>query len=115
MTLPANFAMRPGETPRHYFRNVCIEFKKLVQATRNIDELEQAMQNFINTSKNMNWHPESSGVYRKDVGEKAAEKVWSEFKRYIESIRNGTNHVYQKDILQAIDDVEQLIEVNKVS
>jgi hypothetical protein len=41
------------------------------------------MEKFIGESKQMNWHTKNTGVYHKDEGKKLADKVLSEFQRYI--------------------------------
>ena len=115
MSLPPNFACRPGEDLHHYFRKICIEFKKTIQSSQDPDSLELQMQMFINTSKNVNWHQQPQAVYRKPEGEKAVEKVWTEFKRYVNTLKTTPEKAKSQDLLVALDEVERLIKMGKAS
>lgn len=109
MSLPTNFSSPPSEEPHRYFRNLCIEFRKLVLHSKDSLTLQQEMEKFLNASKEMTWERHNTGVYHKDEGEKAAQKVWVEFKRYIDNHLNSS-----QDLLEAISAVEQLINSLKV-
>ena len=74
MALPANFAKGPTEEPHRFFRNVCIHFRKVILSSKDHKALEPEIENFINASKEMNWHVKNSDVYHKDQGEKAVRK-----------------------------------------
>ncbi|HNA62515.1 MAG TPA: hypothetical protein PKW79_05520 [Rhabdochlamydiaceae bacterium] len=56
MSLPSNFGSAPGEELHRYMKNACIEFRKLLKATKDIGELREGMQKIIDTGKQMNWH-----------------------------------------------------------
>ena len=110
MSLPANFEGRPSEEPHRAFRNLCIEFKKLLKDSYNIDELQIKMEEFLNASKEMNWHNKKTGVYHKEEGEKAVGKVWTEFKRYIFGLTSHRNpKVTNQDLIDALSEVERLL------
>jgi hypothetical protein len=105
MPLPANFSGSPHEELHRYFRNLCHEFKKMVKTSKKSLELQQQMDQFIDTSKQMDWHHKNTGVYHKEAGDKATNKVWTEFKRYVLNIETAN----PQDLLDAIGEVERLI------
>ena len=110
MSLPANFSGPPGEELHRYFRNVVIEFKKMLKTTQDISQIEQEIERFLDTSRQMNWHHKNDGVYHKDAGDKAVAKVLNESKRYIESIqRKSSESLTSQHLLDALSEVEQLI------
>jgi len=115
MVLPRNFTGTPGESPHHFFRNVCLEFKKQIHATKDLAVLEREMQRFLGASKQMNWHHQNSSVYRKDTKEKAAEKVWSEFQRYTHMLRDNAPAAQPQDLLDALAEIESMIKNWEVS
>jgi hypothetical protein len=114
MPLPANYG-RPGEEPHRSFRNTCIAFKKSLKNSKNLDELEQLMQRFIEESKQMDWHLQPGGIYHKDEGEKLAGKVFSEFERYITALRSNASDATPADVLTTLDLMEQYIKSFKVT
>lgn len=114
MSLPFNFASPPHQEPHRYFRNLCIEFRKLIHSSKDLEMLEEAMGAFMNASKNMNWHHKDTGVYHKAQGEKVVAKVWTEFDRYIRALK-ASAETNPEDLLVALDDVESLIDTFKVS
>lgn len=109
MSLPSNFAGMPKEELHHHFRNVCLGFKKTVKSTKDINELELALDRFINSSRQMNWHHKGSEVYHKDEGEKTSMKVLTEFQRYIQSIKSDPDSADPKGLLDAISSIERMI------
>jgi len=115
MPLPANFSEPPAEEPHRYFRNICIQFRKTIKSSKNADELQELMEKFINTSREMNWHPHTSGVYHKDQAEKATDKVWSEFKRYIQELQSEPKKANAQDLLEALAEIEKMIQNLKVT
>lgn len=115
MPLPANFSGFPAEDPSRDFRNLCIEFKKLIKSNKDSVELQTAMEGFINACRSMDWHSKTSGVYHKEAGEKAAQRVFSEFDRYIGELRKSQSSANPQDLLNAIGVVEQLIRNRQVS
>ncbi len=114
MSLPTNFG-KPGEELHRFFRNTCIEFKKLVHSTRDIDLLQEEMQKFIDVSRQMDWHHKTTGVYHKDEGEKLADKVYAEFKRYIEALQETPEQANPSDLLLTLDLMEQMVNSFKVT
>lgn len=115
MSLPNNFASSPGEELHSYFRNLCLEFKKIVKKSKDIDELQIEMEKFINASRDMNWHHKSTGVYHKEEGEKATGKVWKEFKRYLFELLDHPEDANPQNLLDALAEVERLVEALKVT
>lgn len=115
MSLPANFGKPPGEELHRIFRNTCIEFKKLIKSSKNIQELEQEMLKFIGECKAMDWHSKNTGVYHKDEGQKLAEKILAEFKRYKNDLEPFLNKADPTDLLNALDAMEQYVKNYKVT
>lgn len=116
MSLPVNFSSLPGEGPRRDFRNLCIQFKKLVHSSQDVEELQRMMEQFISESRDLNWHHKTGDRYHKDEGEKATGKVFSEFKRYISALqKRNPEKANPQDLLDAISAVEQLIRSLKVT
>ncbi len=109
MSLPANFSGAPGEELHRHFRNLCIETKKIIKSSKNPKELEEAMEHFIDSSKQMNWHQKPSGVYHKDEGDKAVMKVKTEFTRYIDGIKSKRADSNPQDLLDALAEVDRLV------
>ena len=114
MELSSSFSKNPGQDPHSYFRNICIEFRKVINSSKNIDELQQIMNDFINASRQMIWKREKHQTYKKDEYEKAADKVFSEFTRYIEDLEQNPKSVISQDLLDALNEIERLIKSNKV-
>lgn len=114
MELPANFESPPGEEPHRSFRNTCIEFRKLIKSSKDLNELQQEMQKFIGESKQMDWKVKNTGVYRKDEGKKLANKVLTEFQRYIKDLEPYLNRADPSDLLEALKLMEQFIDSYKV-
>jgi hypothetical protein len=109
MELPANFETPPGEELHRAFRNTCIEFKKLIKSSKDLNELKEQMQKFIEISKQMNWHVKNTGIYHKAEGEKLADKVFAEFKRYMQDLEPYLNKANPADLLKALDGMERYI------
>jgi 7,8-dihydro-6-hydroxymethylpterin-pyrophosphokinase len=103
MSLPANFSQAPGEKPWRDFQNLCIQFRKQIKASEDSEELQKTMDQFINDSRELQWNHKTSGHYQKDAAEKMTTKVYTEFKRYIESMENP------QDLLDALAEVESFI------
>lgn len=105
MSLPANFSGMPQEQLHHHFRNVCLEFKKTVKSTKEINVLDEQLERFINVCKHMNWPQKNTDVYRKNGIEKAANRVITEYRRYIQALQSD-EHAINQDLLEAISEVE---------
>lgn len=110
MPLPANFGGSPQEDLHHHYRNICIEFKKNINTSKEIETLDEELDKFINISKEVSWDRKSSDIYRKDWAEKAVNKVINEFRRYEKEIQNNRNKANPKDLLNAISEIEHLIQ-----
>ncbi len=108
-SLPTNFSGSPGEELHRYFRNLCLEFKKAIKTSKDSLELQENMERFIDASKQMDWHKKNTGVYHKDQGAKAADKVWTEFSRYIHDLDSRPGAANPQDLLDALGEVERLV------
>lgn len=115
MPLPGNFAQPPHEEPHRFFRNVCIHFRKVILATKEYKQLEPEIENFINASKQMNWHFKPSDTFRKAPGEKAMQKVLSECDRYYKALITNSSSAISQDLLDALSEVERLIDELKIT
>jgi hypothetical protein len=115
MSLPANFSEQPAEDPHKYFRNILIQFRKTIKSSKDADLLQDQMAQFIDASRQMNWHHKQSGVYHKDQGEKAADKVWTEFKRYAQDLQMHPHQANPQDLLEALGEIERLVNSLKVT
>jgi hypothetical protein len=115
MSLPSNFGSAPGEELHRSMKNACIEFRKLLKATRDIGELQEGMQKIIDTGKQMNWHQKNSGTYHKEEGAKTVEKLFAEFKRYITDLQTKPSRANLQDLSSALDLLEQFVKSYKVA
>ena len=115
MELPASFESPPGEEPHRAFRNTCIEFRKMLKSSKNLNELQDQMQKFIGESKQMNWHVKNTGVQHKDEGKKLADKVLSEFQRYIKDLEPYLNRADPSSVIEALKLLEQFINNYRVT
>lgn len=107
--LPSSFTTRPGQDPHSYFRNLCIEFKKLLKDSKDIDLLQDEMSVIINASKDMKWNENHKKPLKQEVGEKAMAKLWHEFRRYIDALEKSPSKVNHQDLLDAFAEVERLL------
>ena len=115
MELPANFESSPGQEPHRSFRNLCIEFKKILKSSKKVSELNRVMERFIDESKQMTWHVQNTGVYHKDQGKKLTEKVLSEYQRYIKDLEPYVNRADPSAVIEALSLMEQFINNFKVT
>jgi len=115
MALPQNFASAPGEEAHHYFRNVCIEFKKVLKSSRDQNLLGQEIERFKSASKQMNWHPKNTGVFHKQTGDKSVEKVINEYNRYVIALRENPVDANPQDLLDSLTEVEGLLRGSKIT
>ncbi len=116
MPLPTNFSGAPGEELHRTFRNACIEFRHIIKRSNSATQLQDQMQDMIEIGKQMDWHHKNTGVYHKNEGTKAMDKLWSEFKRYIDGLTTQEPHVPNpKDVLDALSEVERLVDSLKVT
>ncbi|HUD01071.1 MAG TPA: hypothetical protein VMR37_01975 [Rhabdochlamydiaceae bacterium] len=115
MERPASFESPPGEEPHRVFRNTCIECRKILKSTKDIAQLQQQMEKFIGESKQMNWHTKNTAVHHKDEGKKLADKVLTEFQRYITDLEPYLNRADPSDLIQALKLMEQFINNYRVT
>jgi len=109
MSLPANFSEVPKEELHRHFRNFCIAFEKVLKSSKKIDDVAFEVERFIDLSKQMNWHQKNGDVFRKDEGDKAANKVIAESQRYLKSLQTKDPTATPQDLLDALKEVERLI------
>jgi len=114
MPLPTNFSGLPGEEIRHYFRNLCIDFRKAVK-DKDRGEIEQQMQRFIDASRQIDWHHKTSGAFHKDAAEKAAGKVFNECKRFIADLAAKPAEANSRYLLEALTIIEEMVERLKIA
>jgi hypothetical protein len=114
MELPTNFESPPGKEPHRIFRNTCIEFIKLIKSSKDINELKQEMEKFIGESRQMNWQVKNTGVYHKDEGKKLADKIYTEFNRYIADLEPYLNRANPADLISALEMMKKFIDNYKV-
>jgi len=114
MELPANFESPPGPELHRVFRNTCIEFRKILKASKNINELNQQMEKFIGESKQMHWHTKNTAVQHKDEGKKLTDKVLTEFKRYMTDLEPYLNRADPAPVIEALKMMESFINDYKV-
>jgi len=114
MAFSRQFAERPREgEPSRQFRNVCREFKKAIQTTKDIDVLQTQIEHFVNANKKVRWPHETSAVFRKDTAEKAVTKVVTEFQRYLKDVIADPSQANPQDLLDSISIVESMIDLLK--
>ena len=112
--VPVNFSTSPGQSPHKYFFNLCLQFKKKLKSIKDVDVLEDEMQSLINASKELKWIEPKHHVYKKNEGEKILDKIFSEFKRYSKDLRDNSKKANPQDLTYALDELQDLIERDKV-
>ncbi len=101
----------PEEEMSRHFRNILLQFKKTVQSSKNIDDLNGEMEHFLNAARKVSWPHHTSGVYHKDGAEKAMGKVVTEFQRYIAALKkNPSEPATHQDLLEALLIVESMLD-----
>jgi hypothetical protein len=110
-----NYGHFLGQNSNKYFHNLCIEFVKTLHQSKDPNRLEIEMEKVINASKQMNWKKEKKSVWKKEDGEKALNRVWSEFSRYVQSLRKKENESNLKELLEALSEVQRLVDALKVT
>ena len=98
----------PEKSLVRHFRNTLLQFKKVVQSSKNIDELNSEMERFLSASRKVEWPHHTSGVFHKDEAEKAVDKVVAEFRRYTKDLKLHKPHSHQ-DLLDSLLIVEKMI------
>lgn len=114
MSIPANFSGMPQEQLHHHFRNVCLEFKKVVKSSKDVEELELQMDRFMNVFKGMDWPHKNSDVLRKNPQDKVLNRLITEYKRYLEDLRTNAEKALPQDLINALSEAEGLLETTKV-
>jgi hypothetical protein len=115
--LPANFGSSPGQSAHKYFHNICQEFKKTIYSTKGPKALEIEMSKMIDAAKEMTWKEPKHDKFHKAAGEKAVDKVFTEFQRYMSSLRRLHNlpaDPSPQDLLDALEEVTRLIKNQQV-
>lgn len=107
-SLPPSFSGAPGEDIHHYFHNVLLEFKKLIHRSQNIEELEMQMETIINACRDMTWGEENGAICKKSEAEKLFDKLYEEFKRYIEDLQKDLNRANVVDLSFTLQEVIDL-------
>lgn len=100
----------PEEEMTRRFRNILLQFKKTIKASRNIDVLNSEMEHFMNANRRVQWPHQTSGVFHKDEAEKAVGKVVTEFQRYIAVLQKDPPEATYQDLLEALLIVESMID-----
>lgn len=114
MSLPPSFNGMPIEEQSHYYRNVCLEFKKTIQTSKDPELLLEQVDRFLSASREVQWPHETSAKYHKDEAEKAVQKVANEFRRYLHELEGDPEKAQNVDLLNALKIVESLIDQLKV-
>lgn len=110
MTLPANFASCPQEELHHHCRNVAVEFKKTIKSSKDVPELQMALDRYLNVIKHLDWHEKTSGIYHKNENEKATNKLTKEFNRYATDLESNQKQANPQSLLDAITEMEKVIQ-----
>jgi len=113
--IPCNFSRPTGQELHHYFRNLCLEFKKTLHNTKDVETLQVEMDKIINACKDLKWKEPKHDIWKKTEGEKAILKLFAEFKRYIKDLRCEPEKVSSQYVLTALDEIIKLIESQKVT
>lgn len=108
--LPSSFKVPPGQDPHSYFKNLCIEFKKLLKESKDTDLLQNEMVKLINASKDLQWNEDHKKPLKWEAGEKAISKVWDEFKIYINQLSSEKEDYNYQDLLDAIEEIQRMID-----
>lgn len=101
----------PEEEMSRHYRNILLQFKKTIQSSKNIDELNAEMEHFLNATRKVTWPHHTSGVFHKEEAEKAVGKVVTEFQRYVIALqKNPSQPATYQDLLEALLIVESMID-----
>jgi hypothetical protein len=107
--LPSSFSMPPGQESHKYFRNLLIEFKKLLKKSKDIDALQWEMDRILDASKELTWKIDRNKIIKQETGEKAVSKVWHEFKRYLQDLEKSSSKANYQDLFDAIEEIELML------
>ena len=112
--MPYNFSSAPSQSPQKYFYNVCVQFKKQINDGITPEVLEEQMQTLINASKDMIWKEPKHDVWKKQEGEKIVDKIFAEFMRFVKDLREKRETTSSQDLLEALDQLMQMIKNERV-
>ena len=113
--LQPSFSSNPDQDPHKYFKYLLIDFKKEVKNQVDIEDLEEKMQAIINASKQMHYtDPHKKGVFHKPETEKALNKIFNEFDRYIKTLQENPSEANAQDLLDSISLVQELLKENEI-
>lgn len=101
-----SFCGAPGESPHHYYRNVVLEFKKVLLHSKDLDQLLIVMEKLLNASKDMTWKSNKPGVWKKEEGEKAIGKLFQEFKRYLGAFNSDSSKANPQFLIDVLDEIK---------
>lgn len=113
MSLPASFTGIPGETPIAHFRRLITHLKKVLPAMKDPEQLEMEMQRFVGACRSLVWKDDKIDIHHVSDGEKAAQRVVREFKRYITDVTRNSD-VSAQDLIDSLANIESLIQEHKV-
>ncbi len=113
MNLPKNFCAKPGESNHKYYLNLCYDFKKKIENTRDPSDLEEEMQTLINASRDLDWRESKHTVYKKSESEKIFSHFIKELARYTTNLREGHLPASQ-DLIDSLDELILLLESRRI-
>jgi len=91
-----------GEGQKHYFRNVCKEFRKTLGNTKEPEAILKQVETFINAIREVQWPSDHSKV------EKAAHKVLREVELYIEKLFTDNEKTFLQNLLDTLIEMEDM-------
>jgi len=113
--MPKSFSSLPNQDPHKYFKNLLIAFKKEIKGAIDVAALQEKMETIINAAKEMKYtDPHKKSIFHKPETEKALNKVFSEFDRYILTYQKDPAKTEDQDLLDAIAIVESLLSENEI-
>ena len=100
--MPAAYS-NPSQSPHKYFKYLLVSFKKEIINFSKIEELEEKMQAIINAAKDLTFiDNHKKNIFHKPEAEKILDRIFSEFKRYITTLKKEKNTSSQ-DLLKSIE------------
>ncbi len=103
----------PGESLHKYYLNLCYDFKKKIETTRDPSELEERMVTLINASRDLDWRETKHSKYKKPEAEKIFNHFINELARYTTNLREG-HKTETQDLLDSLDELILLLESRKL-
>lgn len=113
--IPKNFSSATGQENHKYFFNLIVEFKKLLESSRDIDMLQIQMEKFLNAAKDMNFKKEKKEIFKKDEAEKIISRIWNEFKRYLEYLLKKEKQTNLQDLLDEMEKLKKMVEEGEIT